>query len=301
MPFLREAVDIMCADPQKYGLCGHRINQLLTSQTLNSFDLSLRVLDPVAPIPPAEPSLETIRAELPPTIASPSLTKEPAKETSKDTSKKSAKASAEGKEEEPVSTSTITPAVDAESLLKKAQEKHRIEMEMWKISYRRYCEDLEDARKHDMAALALLLANMTQSSKTRLTTSHLADYAVAMSSKSGVKMAKLLLISHKPTDIELQESRLKLKKSFEALRQGSFQMELFIAKHMQIHKGLLDVGYSIDDLETRFNFCKALSLPSFLTSLTLRRVLRRGKIRGERNQDKKPLFGSSSEPQRSSS
>ena len=223
------------------------------------------------------------------------------------TSKKFAKASAEGKEEEPVSTSTttpattLTPAADAESLLKKAQEKHRIEMEMWTISYRRFCEDLEDARKHDMAALALLLANMTQSSKTRLTTSHLADYAVAMSSKSGVKLAKLLLISHKPTDIELQESRLKLKKSFEALRQGSFQMELFIAKHMQIHKGLLDVGYSIDDLETRFNFCKALSLPSFLTSLTLRRVLRRGKIRGERNQDKKPLFGSSSEPQRSSS
>ena len=223
MPFLREAVDIMCADPQKYGLCGHRINQLLPSQTLNSFDLLLVVLDPVAPVPPAEPSLETICAELPPTIASPSLTKEPAKEMSKDTSKKSAKAFAEGKEEEPVSTSftiptlILTPAVDAESLLKKAQEKHRIEMEMWKISYRHYCEDLEDARKHDMAALALLLANMTQSSKTRLTTSNLADY------KSGVKMAKLLLISHKPTDIELQESRLRLKKSFEALRQGSFQ------------------------------------------------------------------------------
>ena len=165
MPFLREAVDIMCSDPQKYGLCGHRINQLLPSQTLNSFDLSLLVLDPVAPIPPAEPSLETIRAELPPTIASPSLPKEPAKETSKDTSKKAAKASAEGKEEEPTSTSTtvssfiLTPAVDAESLLKRAQEKHRIEMEMWKISYRRYCEDLEDARKHDMAALALLMAN----------------------------------------------------------------------------------------------------------------------------------------------
>ena len=62
---------------------------------------------------------------------------------------------------------------------------------------------LEEARKHGVAALALLMHNMTPASRTRLTTSYLEDYSKAMSSKSGVAMAKLLLVSHKPTDFEL--------------------------------------------------------------------------------------------------
>ena len=69
IPFLREAVEIMSSDPQKYGLCGHKVNQLLPAQTLNSFDISLLVFDPVSP--PFEPTLESTLAE-PPTIASPS-------------------------------------------------------------------------------------------------------------------------------------------------------------------------------------------------------------------------------------
>ena len=80
IPFLREAVEIMSSDPQKYGLCGHKVNQLLPAQTLNTFDISLLVFDPVPPSPPSEPTLESIHAELPPTIASPSLSKEPIKE-----------------------------------------------------------------------------------------------------------------------------------------------------------------------------------------------------------------------------
>ena len=84
---------------------------------------------------------------------------------------------------------------------------------------------------------------------------------LAMSGKSGVAMAKLILVSHKPTDFELQKSRLRLKKTFEALKQSFHQIELFIAKHkvMQVYKYLLDVDYTLDDLETRVNFRKALS------------------------------------------
>ena len=80
IPLLREAIEIMSSDPQKYGLCGHKVSQLLPTQTLNSFDISLLVFDPIAPIPPSEPTLESILADLPPTIASPSLSKEPIKE-----------------------------------------------------------------------------------------------------------------------------------------------------------------------------------------------------------------------------
>ena len=36
-------------------------------------------------------------------------------------------------------------------------------------------------------------------------------------------------------------------------------MELFIAKHMQVHKDLLDVGYTLDEGEVRVNFRKAIS------------------------------------------
>ena len=84
---------------------------------------------------------------------------------------------------------------------------------------------------------------------------------LAMSGKSGVAMAKLILVSHKPTDFELQKSRLRLKKTFEALKQSFHQIELFIAEHkvMQVYKYLLDVDYILDDLETRVNFRKALS------------------------------------------
>ena len=197
IPFLREAVEIMSSDPQKYGLCGHKVNQLLPAQTLNTFDISLLVFDPVPPSPPSEPTLESIHAELPPTIASPSLSKEPVKEGSKDTSKKSSRTAIEGKEEETFSSTSLpsppssTPVAVAETLLKRAQEKHRIDIEMWKIA--RHCEDLEDARKHDMAALALIMANLTPASRTRFT--------LAMSGKSGVLMANLLLVSHKPTTL----------------------------------------------------------------------------------------------------
>ena len=110
-----------------------------------------------------------------------------------------------------------------------------------------------------MAAMALLMHSLTPASRTRLTTSHLKDFSEATSSKSGVALAKLLLISHKPTDLELQESRLRLKKSLEGLKQGTTQMEMFIAKYMQVYKDLLDVDYTLDDLETRVNFRKALS------------------------------------------
>ena len=80
IPLLREAIEIMSSDPQKYGLCGHKVSQLLPAQILNSFDISILVFDPIAPIPPSEPTLESILADLPPTIASPSLSKEPMKE-----------------------------------------------------------------------------------------------------------------------------------------------------------------------------------------------------------------------------
>ena len=36
-------------------------------------------------------------------------------------------------------------------------------------------------------------------------------------------------------------------------------MELFIAKHMQVYKDLLDVGYTLDEGEVRVNFRKAIS------------------------------------------
>ena len=252
IPFLREAVEVISSDPQKCGLCGHKINQLLPAQTLNSFDISLLVFDPVPPIPPSEPTLESILAELPPTVASPSLSKEPAKEPSKDTSKKSSRSAIEGKEEETTSPTVLlsspspTPIATAETLLKKAQEKFRIDLEMWKIAYRRHGEDLEDARRHDMAALALLMGNLTPASRTRLTTTHLAEYTLAMSGKSGVLMAK-----HRAAG----ESY-----SFEVfLQQGSHPMELFIAKHMQVYKDLLDVGYTLDEGEVRVNFRKAIS------------------------------------------
>ena len=57
---------------------------------------------------------------------------------------------------------------------------------MWKSAYRRHYEDLEDARKHDMDTLALLMANLPPASRTRLTTLHLAEFTLAMSGKSGV-------------------------------------------------------------------------------------------------------------------
>ena len=47
IPLLREAVEIMSSDPQKYGLCGHKVNQLLPVQTLNSFDISVRIKVPL--------------------------------------------------------------------------------------------------------------------------------------------------------------------------------------------------------------------------------------------------------------
>ena len=49
LPFLRESVEIMSSDPQKYGVCSYRISQLLPTQTVNSFDMSLLILDPVSP------------------------------------------------------------------------------------------------------------------------------------------------------------------------------------------------------------------------------------------------------------
>ena len=58
MPFLRECVEVMCADPQKYGVCGHRINQILPAQTVNVFDMSLLILDPVKPVAPPKPTME---------------------------------------------------------------------------------------------------------------------------------------------------------------------------------------------------------------------------------------------------
>ena len=67
-----------------------------------------------------------------------------------------------------------------------------------------------------------------------------------MSVKSGVLMAKLLLVSHEPKDIELQKSRIRLKTSFNLLQQGFHAMELFIAERMQVYKDLLDVGYTLD-------------------------------------------------------
>ena len=36
-------------------------------------------------------------------------------------------------------------------------------------------------------------------------------------------------------------------------------MEPFIAKHMQVYKDLLDVGYTLDEGEVRVNFRKAIS------------------------------------------
>ena len=97
-----------------------------------------------------------------------------------------------------------------------------------------------------MAALALLMANLTPASGIRLITSHLAEFTLEMSVKSGVLMAKLLLVSHEPKDIELQKSRIRLKTSFNLLQQGFHAMELFIAEHMQVYKDLLDVGYTLD-------------------------------------------------------
>ena len=49
LPFLRESVEIVSSDPQKYGVCSYRISQLLPTQTVNSFDMSLLILDPVSP------------------------------------------------------------------------------------------------------------------------------------------------------------------------------------------------------------------------------------------------------------
>ena len=254
LPFLRESVEIMSSDPQKYGVCGYRISQLLPTQTVNSFDLSLLILDPVNPMPPSKPTMESVLLEAQGPLVSSSLAKEPAKEPTRETGKKSAKPEA-ADIEPPTSLSTAA----SEALLSKALEDYQHDYERWRITYRLYCNELEEVRKHDMAAMALLMHNLTPASRTRLTTSHLKDFSEAMSSKSGVALAKLLLVSHKPTDFELQESRLRLKRSFEGLKQGTTQMEMFIAKHMQVYKDLLDVNYTLDDLETRVNFRKALS------------------------------------------
>lgn len=78
------------------------------------------------------------------------------------------------------------------------------------------------------------MLELTSASKTRLNTTHL--------------WARLSPVSHQPSDLELQESWIRLKTSFDGLKQESFQMELFIAKHMQVYKDLVDLSYTLDDL-----------------------------------------------------
>ena len=95
----------MSSDPQKYGVCGYRISQLLPTQTVNSFDMSLLILDPVNPVPLSKPSMESVLLEAQAPLVSSSLAKEPAKEPTRETGKKSAKPEA-ADVEPPASLST---------------------------------------------------------------------------------------------------------------------------------------------------------------------------------------------------
>ena len=147
LPFLRESVEIMSSDPQKYGVCGYRISQLLPTQTVNSFDMSLLILDPVNPTPPSKPTMESVLLEAQGPLVSSPLAKEPAKESTRETGKKSAKPEA-ADVEPPASLSTAA----SEALLSKAQETYQHDYERWKITFRLYCNELVEARKHDMAA-----------------------------------------------------------------------------------------------------------------------------------------------------
>jgi hypothetical protein len=46
IPFIREACDVMNANPQRYGNVGYKILKELPTLTVNSFDLSLLLLEP---------------------------------------------------------------------------------------------------------------------------------------------------------------------------------------------------------------------------------------------------------------
>ena len=80
LAFLREAVDIMHVDPVKYGNCGHKIDNLLPTRTVHTFDMSAILADPEEPAAPTAPRLEDYVKAYPavdptpliePTVASP--------------------------------------------------------------------------------------------------------------------------------------------------------------------------------------------------------------------------------------
>ena len=176
LPFLREYAEIMCGDPGKFGVIGHKVSQLLPTQTINSIDLSLLVLDPEEPLPPLVPSLEDFSPPLSTTVP----------ETVKDPPRRSAKVSSpaepEGKEEE-IASGPMTVSLSAEKRFQTAKDLHHYEVEKWKVRFKRYCDEIEDIKKHDMAALALLMQHLTPASKTRLNTSFLAEYTEATKAK----------------------------------------------------------------------------------------------------------------------
>ena len=66
----------------------------------------------------------------------------------------------------------------------KCSGKYKTELGIWKLAYRDYTDDVGEAKRHDMAALAPLMQNQTAGFKTHLSAYFLADYIIAMSTGS---------------------------------------------------------------------------------------------------------------------
>ena len=122
LPFLREYAEIMCGEPGKFGVIGHKVSQLLPTQTISSIDLSLLVLDPEEPLPPVVPSLEDFAP--PPSTSVPETVKDPPKRSAK----ASSPAEPEGKEEETAGI-LMSASPSTERRYQMAKDLHHYEVE----------------------------------------------------------------------------------------------------------------------------------------------------------------------------
>jgi hypothetical protein len=72
MPFMREFVEVTISNPDRFGVCGHKVNALLPTLTKSGYDYNKLVLQPVCPPRPKEPTIESVtliyQASLPPVL-----------------------------------------------------------------------------------------------------------------------------------------------------------------------------------------------------------------------------------------
>ena len=135
----------MIEDPTVYGAQGHKLNQILPTITIGSYDLSKLTLDPVPPTHPSKPTEESILASDP--VAPKASTKELSKSSR---SKSSTSGEGEGKEEEGTASTSVavtssaglSPSIPIQQRLKIALEKYEQDCKIWAAEYKVYLDDI---------------------------------------------------------------------------------------------------------------------------------------------------------------